>query len=61
MTNESTSIGSIGFSSNGISKKGFSFAKKEENKGEQVAYMGPSIGNILNGSATPPTASAVRA
>ncbi|MEI8128553.1 MAG: hypothetical protein WCG95_02945 [bacterium] len=41
-------------------------SKQEENKkGHQpqnVAYMGCSIGNLLNGSAQPPTdASAVRA
>lgn len=29
--------------------------------GQQMAYMGPNIGNLLNGSATPPSTSAVRA
>lgn len=61
MTNTS-SIESIGFSSNSISKGAFSFNKGEEKKDEQTAYMGPSIGNLLNGSSNPPsTASAVRA
>lgn len=58
---EKMSIGSIGFSSNSISKGSFLFKKDEEKKGEQTAYMGPNIGNLLNGSATQPTASAVRA
>lgn len=36
--------------------------KKTENENSSVAYMGPSIGNLLNGSQQPSsTASAVRA
>lgn len=33
----------------------------QTNNVQTVAYMGPNIGNILNGSASQPTASAVRA
>lgn len=43
-------IGSIGFFSNSISSKGFYSDKKDENKKEEVAYMGPSVGSVLNGS-----------
>lgn len=60
MANES-SIGSIGFSSNSISK-GFSFNNKnqDDDAGKKMTYAGPNIGNILNGSAQPPTASAAQ-
>lgn len=57
-------IGAIGTETKGTGKTFSSFlnmGKKDEKQSEQVAYMGPSIGNILNGSTNQPTASAIRA
>lgn len=45
---------SIGCNSKGIGSK----TSTKEDKPEQSNYMGPSIGNLLNGSTQPPTASA---
>lgn len=56
----SNAIEGIGIGISGGSRKGLSLLGKEnEKKKEQVAYMGPSIGGLLNGSVPPqPTASA---
>ncbi len=58
---DKTTIGGIGVSSNGVNKSFGKLDEKEKEKyGLQTAYMGPNIGNILNGSSRPQDASAVR-
>lgn len=56
------SIGAVGTETKGASKAANCIGEdKDENKKLKTAYMGPNIGNLLNGSAQPPTASAFQA
>lgn len=52
-----SAIGAIGTETSSAASRGLLFNKEEHKKEKQqsVAYMGPSIGNILNGSHKPET------